>query len=189
MICEYYHNHYEHALEDAYIKANLGGCVHCECTKAERLSRLKEGDILVVANAATLNTDPVNLLWAINHLSHRGVHIHFVEENLVIRGNACDQTSHVVEKILSLFCDSPSSHSCGLALLNPLPAAAVHGSTHGRVECDPYLCGGSRRQELKEEDLAAKANTSRHLDAGDFSQKDLKIKLTKEDQSHAQHSC
>lgn len=109
MICEYYHNQYEHDLEDGYIKANLGGCVHAAFSKSERLSRLKEGDILVVANAATLSSDPVNLLWMVNHLSHRGVQIHFVEEDVVIRGNACDQTSHVIENILSLLGDIPSS--------------------------------------------------------------------------------
>ena len=182
MICEYYQNTAQKSIEDGYIKSNMGRCVHCEFTKAERLSRLKEGDILVVANAAALSTDPVNLLWTVNHLSHLGVQIHFAEECVVIRGNACEQSSHVIENILSLLGGVTNSRSCGMT---PFPAAAVHGGTHGCVERDPYLCGGSRCQELNEEDLAAKTKDSRHLDAGDFSQKDLKIKFTKEDQSHA----
>ena len=76
MIFEYYPNTTHKSLEDRYIKANIGRCVHCECNKAERLSRLKEGDILVVANAATISHDPVNLLWVLNYLSRRGVQIH-----------------------------------------------------------------------------------------------------------------
>jgi len=182
MICEYYQNTAQKSIEDGYIKSNIGRCVHCEFTKAERLSRLKEGDILVVANAVTISHDPVNLLWVVNHLSHRGVHIHFVEENVVIRGNACDQTSHVVENILSLLGGVTNSRSCGMT---PFPVAAMHGGTHGCVERDPYLCGGSRRQKLKEDFVVDQAKPPRHLDAGDFSQKDLKIKFTKEDQSHA----
>ena len=182
MICEYYQNTAQKSIEDGYIKANIGRCVHCEFTKAERLSGLKEGDILVVANAATLSEDPVNMLWMINELSHRGVQTHFVQENVVIRGNAYEQTSHVVKNILSLLGGVTNSRSCGMT---PFPAAAMHGGTHGCVERDPYLCGGSRRQELKKDFVVDQAKTSRHLDAEDFSQKDLKIKFTKKDQSHA----
>ena len=102
MICEYYQNTTQKIIEDRYIKANIGRCVHCEFTKAERLSRLKEGDILVVANASILSADPMNMLLMINELSHRGVQTHFVQENVVIRGNACEHTSHVIKNILSL---------------------------------------------------------------------------------------
>ena len=178
MICEFYQNTTQKSIEDRYIKANIGRCVHFEFTKAERLSRLKEGDILVVANAATLSSDPVGLLWILTNLSQKGVYIHFAEENAVIRGNACEHTSHVIENILSLLVGATNSCSCGMT---PFPAAAVHGGTHGCVERDPSSCSGSRCQELNEEDLAAKTKDSRHLDAGDFSQKDLKIKFTKKD--------
>lgn len=183
MICEYYQNTAQKSIEDGYIKANIGRCVHCEFTKAERLSRLQEGDILVVANASTLSADPMNMLWMINHLSHQGVQIHFAEENVVIRGNACEHTSHVIENILSLFLGgATNSRSYGIT---PFPVAAMHGGTHGCVERDLSSCSGSRRQELKKDFVVDQAKTSRHLDAGDFSQKDLKIKFTKKDQSHA----
>ena len=183
MICEFYQNTAQKSIEDGYIKANIGRCVHCEFTKAERLSRLKEGDILVVANAATLSMDPVNLLWTVNHLSHLGVQIHFVEENVVIRGNACDQTSHVVEKILSLLGDSTSSHSCGLT---PLPAASVHGGTQGRVECDPI--GWDMVWDAKaasERERILKGKTPIHPTAREHSSQGRKIKFTKKDQSYA----
>ena len=173
MICEYYQNTAEKIIEDSYIKANIGRCVHCEFTKEERLSRLKEGDILVVANAATLGTDPVNLLWLINELSHHGVQIHFVTENVVIRGNACEQTGRVVENILSLLSDSPSSHSCGST---PLPATAMHGGAQGRVECDPIGCdmvwdaeGASERERI------LKGNTPIHPTEREHSSQGRKI--------------
>ena len=53
------------------------------------------------------------------------------------------------------------------------------------VERDLFLCGGSRRQKFKEDYVVDQAKPPWHLDAGNFSLKDLKIKFTKKDQSHA----
>ena len=105
-----------------------------------------------------------------------------LQENVLIRGNACDQTSHVIKNILSLLGGTTISRLCGIT---PFPVAAMHGGTQGCVERDPYLCGGSRRQELKKDFVVDQAKTSRHLDARDFSQKYLKIKSNKKDQSNA----
>ena len=183
MICEYYQNTAQKIIEDGYIKANIGRCIHSEFTKIDRLSRLKEGDILLVANAATLNTDPVNLLWVVNHLSHLGVQIHFVQEGVVIRGNACDQTSRVVNNILSLLSDSTSSCSCGMT---PFPVAAVHGSTQGCVERDPIGWDMVWDAEAaSERERILKGKTPIHPTAREHSSQGRKIKLTKEDQSHA----
>ena len=102
---------------------------------------------------------------------------------MVIRGNACEHTSHVIENILSLFCDSPSSHSCGLT---PLPAAAVHSGTQGRVECGPIVRDMVWDAELESERVhISDSNIPAHPTAREPSSQGRKIKFTKKDQSNA----
>ena len=92
---------------------------------------------------------------------------------MVIRGNACEHTSHVVEKILSLLSDSPSSCSCGMT---PFPVAAVHGSTQGCVERDPIGCDMVwDAEEASERERILKGNTPIHPTEREHSSQGRKI--------------
>lgn len=84
--------------------------MHCQMSKLKRLDSLKQSDDLVVANPQTLVADPVEFLAILDALLLKGVCIHFVEDGLVMRGNAHCETNKSVKSILSLVSGLPSSH-------------------------------------------------------------------------------